>query len=543
MKNITMLDCTLRDGTYITNSDFGDTAIRGIIGKMEEAGIEIIECGWLKDKERSKGSTFFHKPEDLAPYIINKNPKISYVVMIDWDRYNIDQLPDNDGKTIDAIRVVFPYEHYKEGISVGKMIKEKGYKVYLQAANTLAYSDGELDKLADEVNILSPVALSIVDTFGAMYPEDLERIMRVLNNKLESDIQLGWHSHNNQQLSFALSMEFAKQINILGRKGIIDASLCGMGRGAGNATTELVASYLNKKHGTHYDLDAIMDAIDTYMMTYKEKYEWGYSTPYFIAGLYGCHVNNIAYLLNNHRTNAKDMRNIIESLPVEYRKKYDYDILEEQYLKNESFHVDDTEVWESLRREICDKKVLLVAPGKSSLTEKEKINKVIDENDIIVIGVNAILPKYKYDYLFFVNPARYEYAEKANYDVFTNTKHILLSNIKNVAGEGEQILGFNKVVKRGWKYYDNAVICALRMLEKLNPDEVMIAGFDGFKTKYNESYADTSLPAINPDNNWDTLNNEIMEMFAEYKNSYEIGNRIVFVTESIFAKGENNKNG
>ena len=76
-------------------------------------------------------------------------------------------------------------------------------------------------------------------------------------------------------------------------------------------------------------MNQIMDAIDMYMQYFQENYTWGYSTPYFIAGMYCCHVNNIAYLLKNHRTNALDMRNIIESLSPEERRKYDYDLLEE----------------------------------------------------------------------------------------------------------------------------------------------------------------------------------------------------------------------
>ena len=70
-----------------------------------------------------------------------------------------------------------------------------------------------------------------------------------------------------------------------------------------------------------------MDAIDTYMSYFEEKFQWGYSTPYFIAGMYCCHVNNIAYLTKNHRATAKEMRNIIESMSPEDRIKYDYDLL------------------------------------------------------------------------------------------------------------------------------------------------------------------------------------------------------------------------
>jgi hypothetical protein len=84
-----------------------------------------------------------------------------------------------------------------------------------------------------------------------------------------------------------------------------------------------------------------MDASDLYMEYFKANYSWGYSTPYFISGMYCCHVNNIAYLLKNHRTNARDMNEIIKSLDPQDRLKYDYDLLEEKYIENQNRVVDD----------------------------------------------------------------------------------------------------------------------------------------------------------------------------------------------------------
>ena len=169
MGNIKLLDCTLRDGAYIVNSQFGDPVIKGIIKKLQDANVDIIECGWLKDAEHSSGSSYFHVPSDLCEYILEKEDKYEYVVMIDWDRYNLDFLPEYDKTSIDAVRVVFPYNKFKEGIEVGKKVKRKGYTLYLQAANTLAYSDDVLVKLAKAVNESGAKALSVVVTFGAMY--------------------------------------------------------------------------------------------------------------------------------------------------------------------------------------------------------------------------------------------------------------------------------------------------------------------------------------------------------------------------------------
>lgn len=533
-KKIECLDCTLRDGAYIVEGQFGTPVIKGIISKLQEAGIEIIECGWLKNQEHKIGTTFFKLPKDLEKYIDEKNSNQTYVVMIDWDRYDIESLPDWNGKTIDGIRVVFPHGKYKEGIKIGEKIKEKGYKVYFQIANTLAYTDKDLKELANCVNRVLPESISVVDTFGAMYPEDLERIVKILDNSLDYDIKLGFHSHNNQQLSFSLTMTFIEMLKDSHRGIVVDSSLCGMGRGAGNATTELVVSYLNRKWNTHYNIDAIMDAIDIYMEYFKENFRWGYSTPYFIAGLYGAHVNNIAYLLNNHRTNSKDMRTIIESLDETERKKYDYELLESKYLKNQSYNVNDKDALLHLSKDFTNREILMVAPGNLAISKQNEILDYAKNINAVIIGINAILPGYKYDYLFFANSARYEYAKQKDKELFNKAKKIVLSNVKNIGDDREEIIGFNTIIKRGWKHFDNAVICALRLMDKLQVKKISIAGFDGFKTKYNESYADPYLPSLNPEGKWDELNQEIKEMYKDYISNARYCKEVIFVTESFF---------
>jgi 4-hydroxy 2-oxovalerate aldolase len=89
------------------------------------------------------------------------------------------------------------------------------------------------------------------------------------------------------------------------------------------------------------------------------------------------------------------------------------------------------------------------------------------------------------------------------------------------------------VIKRGWEHFDNAVICCLRLLEKLQVKYVLLAGFDGFKNVYNESYADTALPSLNPENKWDELNDEIKKIFTDFKKTNK-NMSITFVTESLF---------
>lgn len=529
-----LLDCTLRDGAYIVDAKFGTSAIKGIIDKLQKANIEIIECGWLKNAEHKIGTTFFHVPDDISMYVNRKSENSIFVAMIDWDRYDLDFLPENENSILDAIRVVFPRGKAKEGIEVGRKILAKGYKVFFQAANTLAYSDEELVELARCVNGIDAEALSIVDTFGAMYEEDLDRIIEKLDEHLDPRIKLGFHSHNNQQLSFALTQYFVNRLQYSERDVIVDASLCGMGRGAGNTTTELAASFLNRKYNSNYEMNQILDAIDLYMEYFKANYSWGYSTPYFISGMYCCHVNNIAYLLKNHRTNAREMNEIIKSLDPQDRLKYDYDLLEEKYIENQNRIVDDAAALAELSDSLKDKTVLLIAPGKSTLTEIYKIKEYIRAKDPVVIEVNAVNPEYDADYLFLISSSRYDYSKSIYPEQIDRMKKILLSNVVADQNENDFVINFNRVVKQGWDYFDNAVINCLRLLNILQVKNVAIAGFDEFKDHYNETYADPSLPAVNPEGDWEKLNAEILDMFIDFKKTAGDSMNIEFVTASAF---------
>ena len=98
------------------------------------------------------------------------------------------------------------------------------------------------------------------------------------------------------------------------------------------------------------------------------------------------------------------------------------------------------------------------------------------------------------------------------------------------------IVNFNRVVKRGWEHFDNAVINVLRLLDKLHVTKISIVGFDGFKQKYNESYADIALPTLNPNNQWDKLNDEIKDMFRDFQESAGTALKIKMLTDSIFAE-------
>jgi len=535
MGKIELLDCTLRDGSYIVGGDFGDAVIRGIVKKLDAAKVDIIECGWLKDAAHKPGSAYFHVPEDARAYLpMKRRSGAVYTAMIDWDRYDLDALPPRTPGTIDAIRMVFPHGKHKQALALASKVTERGYLLFLQAANTLAYSDDELRELASDVNCSGAVALSIVDTFGAMYPDDLKRIYRVLDADLDQEIRLGFHSHNNQQLSFALCMDFLR----LGADGertlVVDASLCGMGRGAGNATTELVSNYINRTYSGDYDLNEILDAIDLYLVQLKSTHEWGYSIPYFIAGVYCTHVNNIAYLRTHHKTLARDMRIIIESIDPETRKKYDYDNLERIYTEYQNRGVDDDDVLSALTTSMAGRKVLLLAPGVTLQTEADRVRDYIEGVHPVVIGVNHVPEGYACDYCFFANAHRYQFACDTVPAALQGHNVIVTSNIRN-ASIGVNVVNFNLLAKLGWRFFDNGTIMALRLLKKIGIVDVAFAGFDGFPVDDERlCYANRVLQNELSSELKKAINEDVLSMLHDFMALDKGVTKLTFVTTSLY---------
>ena len=223
MRRVELLDCTLRDGAYLLQKKFGNTNIKGIISGLIDAKINIIEIGFLQNEGNEDGSTVYKNSREASKLILGDKKESIISVLADYSRYDISNLDDYDGKSVDLIRECFFKHEYHEAIQACKIIKEKGYKVFVQPVDILGYSDKELLELLDEINQLEPDGMSIVDTFGSMYQEDLHRVFEIINHNLLESCKIGFHSHNNMQLSNALSQEFVR-ISSGKRKIVIDGT-------------------------------------------------------------------------------------------------------------------------------------------------------------------------------------------------------------------------------------------------------------------------------------------------------------------------------
>ena len=530
MQHAMLLDCTLRDGAYLIDKKFGENNIRGIVDGLVKSRIDCIEIGFFQDDGFGEGKTVYLNSADAKKYIPENKNGAMFTVLADYSRYSIDNLDECDGTSIDAVRECFFKAERFDAIKNCKIIKEKGYKCFVQPVDIMGYSDIELIEFLQLVNEVEPYCLSIVDTFGSMYQEDLHRVFEIINHNLTPTCRIGFHSHNNMQMSNALSQEFLR-MTFGKREVIVDGTIAGMGRGAGNTPTELIAQYMVNKLNYSYDIDALLDIIDNYMDNIRTKCSWGYSTPYFIAGCYGAHVNNVTYLTKKNSIKSKDIRYILNKIGAIPRKRYDYDLLEKTYLEYLMSNIDDSSTMNLLNDCLKGRNVMIIAPGASTSEYSKIITEVIESKNSIIISVNGVALPIQTDFVYMNNTRRFA-AWNNNSNRNQRQKLIITSNLECEKKENIYVVSFLRLIKCGWEHIDNSVLMLLRLLDCLDVESIDIAGFDGYS--YANNYASKELALANINENPSELNLEIQEMLNDYMRTRRRKNSIAIITPSKF---------
>lgn len=536
MKNIKILDCTLRDGGRIINCAFPDQEIKDISHRLASSNIDIIEIGFLRDPKRVEykgNSTFFTDVNQIRPFV-DKTKGTKYVAFVDYELFDWSTLKPYDGTSIDGIRVGWKkdsFVHYKDEIVKHlKEVKEKGYMLYIQGVNTLGYTDRELLDILDFVNQIHPDGFGIVDTYGAMYMDDVDRIYTMVDHNLDEDIAIDFHSHNNYQLSFAFAQEIIRLSN--GKRDIlIDGTLHGMGKVAGNLNTELIVDYLVRKRNFDYNFDAILDLIDDYIHPYQLQYKWGYSVPALMAGIYKSHPNNILYLTEKFRLATKDIKYIISMIDPQKRMSYDYDNIQRLYQEYNNTKVDDSIALEELKKQLLGRNILLIMPGSSIVEYKNKISQYIEGNNAKVILVNFIDKEYQTsDYItFWGSKKRYDKYKEQCIDV----KSVVTSNVATDNNE-DLVINYDSYIDRTEEYSDNTTLMLLKVLQRIGITSFAIAGFDGFKEQ-GSYFNENNYKEVRFSSKYDEINKAISKLLKKYADSLDETSHIKFLTPSIFS--------
>lgn len=530
--NIQVLDCTLRDGGYCNNWEFGLDNINYIIDKLLEANIDIIELGFLSDcKEPTQNNSIFRGSDKLKSILNTREKHSKFLCMCNYGEIDFDKLENKSSMCIDGIRLAFHKNNWKDALAQGKLIKEKGYELYIQPMVTESYSDKELIEMVEYANTIMPEAFYIVDSFGSVKRDSLLRMYYLINHSLNPNIKIGFHSHNNMQLSYANAQSFVDIFD--DREKIIDSSVFGMGRGAGNLNTELFAEYLNLSCQTHYSIKPLLQIMDNVLDNIYSKHYWGYSLPHYLSALYNCHPNYATYLSSKNKLTVESIDNILKRIPETEKINFNQKLIEDLYVNYQNNeYIDESDII-SLEESIQNRPVVILAPGKSLGTFSSKIISHIESLNAICISVNFIPKDICVDYIFISNQKRWEQFEtKAK---ACDSNFIFTSNIHAAAQDNRHFINYSSLRNTTPSVEDNAMLMLLKLLCKIGSHNIYIAGMDGYGSS-NEDYFDSSM-SLN-------LNQEYMSMVntgvKRELQTLSQNMKITWLTPSVFAKETTN---
>lgn len=476
MAQFKLLDCTLRDGGYINDWNFGYQTIKNIIGNLIDSQVDYIEIGFLRNCEYDRNRTLYNNIAEAKNILPSDSKNSKFVLMCLHNLYVINKLEPCDG-TIEHVRVTFHDYDIDEGLEFCKKIIEKGYKCFCNPINIMGYSDKKLLWLIEKINSISPYAFSIVDTFGSMTANDLVRIYSLVEHNLDPSIVLGLHLHENLSLAFSLAQKYTNIVSPI-RRSVIDASMQGMGRVPGNLCMELIMDYMNKTFAKNYDINPVLDGIDDYIARLKSIEAWGYSTAYALSAQYNLHRNYSEFFLNKGKLRAKQINQLLASIADDKKTAFDKAYAEQLYQNFQNIDIDDHESRSALAKAIEGKKILLLAPGATLNTEGDMVKKFILENKPVVIAVNFVPEKFDIDYAFFSNIKR---LEENSHEKSSLDKYIITSNLMRSDYKVKNIFNYYDLAYQNNELYDNSAIMLIRLMQQLNVPDVYIAGMDGYE--------------------------------------------------------------
>jgi 4-hydroxy 2-oxovalerate aldolase len=315
-----ILDCTLRDGGYYTEWDFNKDLVTTYFQSFNNLPVDYLEIGYRSNPMKDYLGEYFYCPV----YVLENASKLSnkkLVVILNEKDLRPEHVNDLLGPCkgmITMVRIALDPEYLSRALKLAEAIKKLGFEV---GFNIMYMSKWKQYKgFLDEIKFVDDVAdyFYLVDSYGGVYPSDVKETIALVKERTKCTI--GFHGHNNLELALINSLTAIES-----GASIIDATVTGMGRGAGNLKTELLLTALNSKNGLPVDFNALSNVVDGFEKL-QTHYGWGTNLPYMVSGANSLpqkdvmewvtqrfySFNSIIRALNNQREKVQDN----QKLPV-----------------------------------------------------------------------------------------------------------------------------------------------------------------------------------------------------------------------------------
>jgi 4-hydroxy 2-oxovalerate aldolase len=304
---IKVLDCTIRDGGLINKWQFSDEVVRKVFHALSEAGVDYMEIGYKSSEKYfsrdEHGDWKFCTDEDIKRIVGESDSRMKLSAMADIGRIDSEDIPPKKDSILDMIRVACYAKEIDKAIVLAHECLDKGYEATINLMAVSKLLEKDLDEALDDLSKSHVPVIYLVDSFGALYSEQIHFLLKKYFSALPGK-ELGIHTHNNQQLAFANTIEA-----IIAGVNRLDATLYGMGRGAGNCPLELLLSFLKNPK---FDIRPLIEVIQEIFIPIKSEVEWGYHIPYLITGVLNEHPRSAMKIMASKT--LPDLRKFYEEL-------------------------------------------------------------------------------------------------------------------------------------------------------------------------------------------------------------------------------------
>lgn len=456
-----ILDCTLRDGGYYTLWDFPSQIVDTYIETMNQLPVDYLEVGYRNNPSKEYLGEFGYSPVSSLRHIRKECTKKIAVMLNEKSTHpdDLERLLSPIRGLADMIRIAVDPKNFDRALALAKEVKAMGFEV---GFNTMYMSkwkeyDGFMDKLGQLDGVVD--LFCMVDSFGGIFPEEVRHIYKEV--KSQTSVPVGFHGHNNLQLGLINTLT-AIECGV----DYVDATILGMGRGAGNLNMELLLTVLNKK-GLNVDFNVLGDAISAFMPLYS-KYQWGTNLPYMLSGANSMPQKDVMEWVSNR---AYSFNSIVRALD------------------NKKNHIKDNARYPLFNAPYADK-VLVIGGGNSCVEHQQAIKQYAQLSpDMPLIFVTA---RHAAIYNELPNPKYYclvgNEAKRMNKNIskkeFKGT--CLLAPYPRIMGTevpayAEKQTYELEAITFTLSYLDSCTTIALQAAIVMDAKEINIVGYDGYK--------------------------------------------------------------
>ncbi|HSA31441.1 MAG TPA: aldolase catalytic domain-containing protein [Candidatus Omnitrophota bacterium] len=508
---IQIIDCTIRDGGHLNKWQFEDNLVKASYFAAQKGQVDYFEIGYKNDPGKKGLGPFGYCDEKYINGLFKSSSDCKLLFMLDAGKYSGYKIPDRtkEPTPFTGVRVAaYPFE-VKIAVDLAEQFHEAGYEVFMNLMASSEWSQQEFAVLKNWKQKNALKAVYFADSFGAYAPAEISELIGQL--KALGFERIGFHAHNNLQMAFANTLHAITE-----GASYVDASIYGMGRGAGNLPIEILLSYLSKIGDKEYNVVPYLDVIERFFLPLFEKDPWGYSLRSLLGGIRNIHPYYIDELFNSHNYTIEEICNIAETVkekcPISFSGEKLKNALEER------FYVPTTsqakEAIRSIEKELKaipskdafsldslgmkdrhkGKKFLIIGNGPSIVKHEDKIKGLIKRLGLVTIGCNFLNSVYAPDYHIFVSKKRF-----LKYAATVSKKSILLVPSffgkrlvqENYSGPVEYVqidsiddLNSSPIdgIRQQVKYLNvgvNAILTALQM----GAQEIMAVGMDGYESE------------------------------------------------------------